>query len=118
MAKMVSRFSKTMFLMAWPLEFGKLQQSCARPIAPLLGAAFNLILIPLLVWPLAALAGTELGPGIIITAATPSTLASAACSHPLCRRRRQRGSDGDHFDQCHLFFCNAILDLSANWRPN
>ena len=70
--------SATMFLMAWPLEFGKLQQSCARPIAPLLGAAFNLILIPLLVWPLAALAGTELGPGIIITAATPSTLASAA----------------------------------------
>ena len=70
--------SATMFLMAWPLEFGKLQQSLVRPAAPLLGAAFNLILIPLLVWPLAALAGTELGPGIIITAATPSTLASAA----------------------------------------
>ena len=70
--------SATMFLMAWPLEFGKLQQSLSRPIAPLLGTAFNLVLIPLLVWPLAALAGTELGPGIIITAATPSTLASAA----------------------------------------
>lgn len=70
--------SATMFLMAWPLEFGKLQRSFARPAAPLLGAALNLILIPLLVWPLAALAGTELGPGIIITAATPSTLASAA----------------------------------------
>jgi sodium/bile acid cotransporter 7 len=70
--------SATMFLMAWPLEFGKLQQSFARPAAPLLGAALNLLLIPLLVWPLAALAGAELGPGIIITAATPSTLASAA----------------------------------------
>jgi sodium/bile acid cotransporter 7 len=44
----------------------------------LLAVALNLVLIPLLIWPLAALAGAELGPGMIIAAATPSTLASAA----------------------------------------
>ena len=68
----------TMFVMAWPLEFGKLKRTVSRPLAPLLACCLNLILIPLLIWPLAALAGTELGPGMIVAAATPSTLASAA----------------------------------------
>ena len=68
----------TMFLMAWPLEFGKLKRTISRPLAPLLACVLNLVLIPLLIWPLAALAGTELGPGMIVAAATPSTLASAA----------------------------------------
>lgn len=70
--------SVTMFLMSWPLAFGRLKQTVSRPVAPILACALNLILIPLLIWPLAALAGTELGPGMIIAAATPSTLASAS----------------------------------------
>ncbi len=70
--------SVTMFLMAWPLEFGRLQRTFSRPLAPGLACVLNLVLIPLLIWPLAALAGMELGPGMIIAAATPSTLASAA----------------------------------------
>jgi sodium/bile acid cotransporter 7 len=70
--------SVTMFLMAWPLEFGKLKSAFASPLAPLMATALNLIAIPLLVWPLAKLVGAELGPGMIIAAATPSTLASAA----------------------------------------
>ena len=44
----------------------------------MLACGLNLVLIPLLIWPLAALAGVELGPGMIVAAATPSTLASAA----------------------------------------
>lgn len=68
----------TMYLMAWPLEFGRIKRAVAQPLAPLLGCALNLILIPLLIWPLASLAGPELSSGMIIAAATPSTLASAA----------------------------------------
>ncbi len=68
----------TMFLMAWPLEFGRLQRAVSRPLAPGLACVLNLVLIPLIIWPLAALAGAELGPGMMIAAATPSTLASAA----------------------------------------
>lgn len=68
----------TMFLMAWPLELSRLQQAVRHPTAAALGFAMNLVAIPLLVWPLAWLAGNELGPGLIVAAATPSTLASAA----------------------------------------
>lgn len=67
----------TIFLMAWPLEFGKLKRTISRPLAPLLACTLNLVFIPLLIWPLAALAGTELAPGMIIAATAPSTLASA-----------------------------------------
>ncbi len=68
----------TMFLMAWPLEFGRLKRTLARPLAPLLACVLNLVLIPLLIWPLAFLAGAELAPGMVVAAATPTTLASAA----------------------------------------
>ena len=70
--------SLTMFLMAWPLALGNFQQAFSRPVAPLLACALNLIGIPLLVWPLVGLVGMELGPGMMIAAATPCTLASAA----------------------------------------
>ncbi|MFK7765827.1 MAG: bile acid:sodium symporter family protein [Mariniblastus sp.] len=70
--------SVTMFLMAWPLEFGRLKRAFSRPLAPGIACVMNLVLIPLLIWPLAALVGAELGPGMIIAAATPSTLASAS----------------------------------------
>lgn len=68
----------TMFLMSWPLAFSSLKHAFTHPLAPLLACTLNLVLIPLMIWPLAALAGVELGPGMIIAAATPSTLASAA----------------------------------------
>lgn len=64
--------------MAWPLSMGRLRRAATRPLAPLLATVLNLLIIPLLIWPLAALAGAELGPGLIVAAATPSTLASAA----------------------------------------
>ena len=68
----------TMFLMAWPLTFGNLKRSVSNPLAPILASSFNMVLIPVLIWPLAALAGTELAPGMIVAATAPSTLASAA----------------------------------------
>jgi sodium/bile acid cotransporter 7 len=70
--------SVTMFLMAWPLALGNFQRAFSRPAAPLLACALNLIGIPLLVWPLVGLVGIELGPGMMVAAATPCTLASAA----------------------------------------
>lgn len=68
----------TMFVMAWPLEIGKLYSALAKPLAPLLATAVNFVLIPLLAWPISLLLGIELGPGLIVAAAVPSTLASGA----------------------------------------
>lgn len=68
----------TMFLMAWPLEFGSLQRTVSRPLAPLLASGLNMIAIPLLVWPLVGIVGGDLGAGLMVAAATPCTLASSA----------------------------------------
>lgn len=68
----------TMFLMAWPLEFGRIYSAIAKPLAPALATAVNFILIPLLAWPISRLLGAELGAGLIVAAAVPSTLASGA----------------------------------------
>ena len=68
----------TMFLMAWPLEFGSLQRTISRPLAPVLACLLNLAVIPLMVWPLVGWVGGDLGAGMMVAAATPSTLASAA----------------------------------------
>ena len=79
----------TMFLMAWPLEFGSLQRTTTRPVAPLLACVLNLVVIPLTIWPLVSLVGAELGGGMIVAAATPCTMASAAVW-----TRRAGGNDG------------------------
>jgi sodium/bile acid cotransporter 7 len=44
----------------------------------MIASALNLIAIPLMAWPLSLLLGENLGAGLIVTAAVPSTLASAA----------------------------------------
>ncbi len=68
----------TMFLMGWPLRFGDLRDNFRRPGPALFASFINLGLFPLVAWPLASLLGPELGPGLIILAATPCTLASAS----------------------------------------
>jgi solute carrier family 10 (sodium/bile acid cotransporter), member 7 len=68
----------TMFALTWPLPLGKLARSFRQPGPALLAFAVNLGAIPLMAWPLSKLLGPELGPGMIVLAATPSTLASAA----------------------------------------
>jgi sodium/bile acid cotransporter 7 len=73
-----STVAVTMFLMAWPLAFGSLQRTISRPVAPLLACLLNSAVIPLIVWPLVRGVGGDLGAGMMIAAATPCTLASAA----------------------------------------
>lgn len=68
----------TMFALTWPLPLRELARTFRQPGPALLAFAVNLGAIPLMAWPLARLLGTELGPGMIVLAATPSTLASAA----------------------------------------
>lgn len=79
----------TMFMMAWPLKFGQLTSSLSRPQAALLASVLNVGLIPLLVWPFAGFAGTVMGCGMIVAAATPCTLATGAVW-----TRRAGGNDG------------------------
>lgn len=81
--------SVTMFMMAWPLKFEQLTTTLTRPQAALLATALNVGLIPLLVWPFAGFAGTEIGCGMIVAAATPCTLATGAVW-----TRRAGGNDG------------------------
>ena len=79
----------TMFLMAWPLKTEQLTSTLTRPQAALLASLLNVGLIPLLVWPFAGFAGTVIGYGMIIAAATPCTLATGAVW-----TRRAGGNDG------------------------
>ena len=68
----------TMFLMSWPLRFGELKSTVRRPLPALWGSTVNVVLFPLVAWPLSMTLGPELGPGLIVLAATPCTLASAS----------------------------------------
>lgn len=68
----------TMFALTWPLPLDRIVRSIRQPGPVLLAFAINLVALPLLAWPWAGLLGAELGPGLIVLAATPSTMASAA----------------------------------------
>jgi sodium/bile acid cotransporter 7 len=70
--------ASVMFAMALPLEFWQIRRVIRQPLAPIWASVVNLGLAPLFAWPLARLLGPELGPGLIVAAATPCTLASAS----------------------------------------
>lgn len=67
-----------LFVMSLPLEFSALWRTLKRPAAPLLATAVSYILAPLAAICLAPLLGKEFGPGLLVAAATPCTMASAA----------------------------------------
>lgn len=67
-----------MFAMALPLESEQVLRVLRRPTGPLVATVIALGVAPLAAWPIAQLLGSELGPGLIVAAATPSTLASAS----------------------------------------
>lgn len=70
-----------LFLMALPLDARAMWRALCRPSAVLLAVAINLGLLPLAAWPVAvALRSVDVGfwHGLLIAAAVPSTLASAA----------------------------------------
>jgi sodium/bile acid cotransporter 7 len=77
-----------MFLMALPLEASAVSRTVRRPWAALLGVAINFIAAPLLAWPLAQMLSPLTGAGLLVAAATPCTLASAAVW-----TRRAQGND-------------------------
>lgn len=68
----------TMFLMAWPIQFGDLREVVLRPLAPGLACLLNVGLIPLLIWPFLPFFANDLAGGLVVAAATPCTLASAS----------------------------------------
>ncbi len=67
-----------LFLMALPLQPGKMWQTVRRPAAPLLATSVNFFLLPCLAIPMSMLLDPQLGPGLMVAAATPCTMASAA----------------------------------------
>jgi len=67
-----------LFLMAFPLEASAMWQAMRRPWPPLLAVAVNVGLLPLFAWGVSFGLNADLGGGLLVAAATPCTLASAA----------------------------------------
>lgn len=68
-----------LFLMAFSLDASKRTTALLRPTASIFGCVLNLGLMPLLAWPLAAAQSLrDFEVGLIVTAATPCTLATAS----------------------------------------
>ena len=67
-----------LFLMSWSLDSTALIRAVRRPQAAGLGIAVNLIVVPFAAWLVARLLAPPLDLGLMLTAAIPCTLASAA----------------------------------------
>ncbi len=67
-----------LFLMAFPLQAHAMWRTLRRPGPPLLAVAVNFGLLPLLAWGVSFGLSPDLGTGLLVAAATPCTLASAA----------------------------------------
>lgn len=67
-----------LFLMALPLPTAKLVATIRQPGPSILASTINYLFIPLITWPISLFFAEEFGNGLLITAVTPVTLASAA----------------------------------------
>ncbi len=67
-----------LFLMSWSLDSTALFHAVRRPSAAVLGVAVNLLVVPLAAWCAARVLPAPLDMGLMLTAALPCTLASAA----------------------------------------
>lgn len=67
-----------LFLMALPLEARTIGRSLRSPLAPLMGIFVNFGLVPVVAWGASFLLPRSLALGLMVAAATPSTLASAS----------------------------------------
>jgi sodium/bile acid cotransporter 7 len=67
-----------LFLMALPLEASAIYRVIRRPLAPLLAVLVTFGLLPIIAWGVSFLLTGGQGPGLLIAAATPCTVASAA----------------------------------------
>ena len=67
-----------LFIMALPLNTQSVGKSIRRPWPALLASAVNVVLLPLIAWMLVQLLSGDMKTGLLVTAAVPCTLASAA----------------------------------------
>ncbi|MDA1053494.1 MAG: bile acid:sodium symporter [Planctomycetota bacterium] len=67
-----------LFLMAFPLAASAMWRAMRRPWPPLLAVGVNFGLLPLFAWGVSFGLNADLGGGLLVAAATPCTLASAA----------------------------------------
>ena len=67
-----------LFATILPLDMAAFGHALTRPTAPILAVLVNYGLVPLVAWPLSRLLPGELSTGLVIAAAVPSTVASAA----------------------------------------
>ncbi len=67
-----------LFIMALPLDTRSVGQSLRSPWAALLGSIVNVGLLPLTAWGLSLLLSGDMKTGLLVTAAVPCTLATAA----------------------------------------
>lgn len=77
-----------LYLMAWPLDTASIRRTLIKPWAPLLATAINFGLLPLFAWGVSLGLSPMLAAGLMLAAATPCTLASAAVW-----TRRAEGND-------------------------
>jgi len=70
--------ASVLLLMSLPMQFQALAQEIRRPWAALLATVVNYGLLPLVAWPVSFLLQGDFRNGLLIAAATPCTLASAA----------------------------------------
>lgn len=67
-----------LFVMSLPLDIRSVGESIRRPWPALLGSTINVVLLPLVAWAMAQLLEGDMKTGLLVTAAVPCTLASAA----------------------------------------
>ena len=78
-----------LFLMALPQQPGDLWKTMRRPTAPLLAVAINFGVLPIVAWSISGWLSVPMAHGLMVAAATPCTMASAAVW-----TRRAGGNDG------------------------
>lgn len=66
------------FLTTLPVETAIIRSTLGKPAAPILGTLMNFLILPLVGWALSLMLSGELALGLLVTAATPCTVASAA----------------------------------------
>ena len=70
--------ASVLFIMALPLRLESVWEALGRPRAVLLACGINYVLLPLVAWVMTVGLQEEMAVGLMVVAATPSTLASAA----------------------------------------
>ena len=70
--------ASVLFVMALPLETRSIANSIRRPWPAILATAVNALLLPLITWGMVQVLSGDMKTGMLVTAAVPCTLASAA----------------------------------------